>query len=935
MMFVPLRVHSVYSKGKGGVLPDELASWARSSGISAACLSDREVFYGWGRWKEAACRNGVVPLYGCELSIQKKKLLFVVKNRTGYWNLMETFNTREIKQVRGLAVVYIPQAGESEFPEELKAAAGPDFYLGADFQNFKKVVYWAGVYSLPVVWANPLKFIENPKRLILIHSIHKKRPFPPEWTKWRAQMKFFGPLQQELALKRFGSRVREFFSRTLEIAQKCCFTLENIVPGLPESLFPESFRDMVMKKMQHMKSLNWRERQRARMELEAVEKTGFGPYFQVVHDVVCFARREGILYNLKGSGASSFLAYLLGISHINPVDFGLYFARFLNQGRKDPPDFDLDFDSRYRDRVLEYVMEKYGKGKTGAAFVCSLKNYRARSAVYETARAFGRPPAESRALSKKVPYFAEPDYLRKHQAPPGCKEIWGAASELTSVYGETSLHVGGVLLTPPPVSRYLPLEKSAKGLIMCHFDRDAVEDLKLIKLDLLSVRGLAAVSGAKKELNIKNIPWDDEKSFLLLSRAQTIGCFQVESPAMMNLLSRMKPADISELTQALALIRPGPTQSGAKQAVLKAREGRSSANNPFLSRIIPETGGLLLYEEQVMQVAERVAGMSSEQGDSLRRALKKKSPYPALKDKFFQGAQKRGYTRTETAKIWDHMEQFSSYSFNKAHSVSYACMAYQSVYLKAHHPLPYLKAVLNSGGGYYRLPVYIEEAKRLGIKILPPDVARSDYRFTVENSCIRVGLLSIKRLKTSTAKKIIGERQRGPYLSLDDFLIRVSVTRAELFSLVKSGALDSLEPRRAEQVLNGYKGGRGTGKVPDIDEPRKERMLIDSLGFDPLGDALSLFKGKRPVLRVKDLENRAGQIVELMVRVMDARRKKVRQGLTYFFLFSDETGMIEGVGTKKCVSFGSPPACYVQGRIRRSENGRVKIFNCTFLSLHE
>ncbi len=935
MMFVPLRVHSVYSKGKGSVLPDELASWAKSRGILAACLSDREVFYGWGRWKEAAGRNKIVPLYGCELSIQKKKLLFVVKDRTGYWNLMEIFNSREIKQVRGLVVVYIPQVGESEFPEELKAEAGPDFYLGADFKNFEKVVHWAGVYSLPVVWANPLKFIESPKRLILIHSIHKKRPFPPEWTKWRNRMKFFGPLQQELALKRFGSRVREFFRRTLEIAGKCCFALENIVPGLPEGLFSESFREMVMKKMQHMKSLNWRERQRARMELEVVEKTGFGPYFQVVHDVVCFARREGILYNLKGSGASSFLAYLLGISHINPVDFDLYFARFLNQGRKDPPDFDLDFDSRYRDRVLEYVLENYGKGKTGAAFVCSLKNYRARSAVYETARAFGLPPAESRALSKKVPYFVEPDYLKKHQPPPGCKEIWGAASELTSVYGESSLHVGGVLLTPPPVSRYLPLEKSAKGLIMCHFDRDAVEDLKLIKLDLLSVRGLAAISGTKKELSIKNIPWDDKESFLLLSRPQTIGCFQVESPAMMNLLSRMKPADIYELTQALALIRPGPTQSGAKQAVLQARQGRSSAGDPFFSRIIPETGGLLLYEEQVMQVAERVAGMNSEQGDTLRRELKKKSPHPALKDKFFQGAQKRGYTRTEVTKIWNHMEQFSSYSFNKAHSVSYACMAYQSVYLKAHHPLPYLTAVLNAGGGYYSLPVYIEEAKRLGIKILPPDVAHSDYGFEEEGSCIRVGLLSIKRLKTSTAKKIIEERQKGPYRSLDDFLTRVSVTRAELFSLVKSGALDSLEPRRADQVLNGYRGSGGTRKLPDMEKARKERMLIDSLGFDPTGDALNLFNGERPALRVKDLEHRAGQIVELMVRVMDARRKKVRQGATYFFLFSDETGMIEGAGAKKCIPFGSPPACYVRGRVRRGENGRVKIFNCTFLSLHE
>jgi DNA polymerase III alpha subunit len=217
----------------------------------------------------------------------------------------------------------------------------------------------------------------------------------------------------------------------------------------------------------------------------------------IVYDVVEFARRHGILHNLKGSGASSFLAFLLGISHINPIEYDLYFERFLNRGRDDPPDIDLDFDSRKRDQVLSYVLEKYGQGRTGAAFVCSLKNYRARSALYETARAFGLPPQEARSLSKKAPFFAEPDFLKKDNPLPGYREIWKAASEFTSVYCENSLHVGGVLLTPSPASRYLPLEESAKGYIMAHYDRDAVEDLKLIKLDLLSVRGLAAISGQK------------------------------------------------------------------------------------------------------------------------------------------------------------------------------------------------------------------------------------------------------------------------------------------------------------------------------------------------------------------------------------------------------------------------------------------------------
>lgn len=208
-----------------------------------------------------------------------------------------------------------------------------------------------------------------------------------------------------------------------------------------------------------------------------VEESGFAPYFLVVHDVVEFARRRGIYHNLRGSGASSYLAYLLGISRLNPVKYDLYFERFLNRGRPDPPDFDLDFDSSRRDEVLDYVLKRYyGSGKTGAAYVCSLKNYRARSALYETARAFGVPPEEARSMSKKVPMFAEPDYLREMPPRAGYLEVWKLASELSGVFAEISLHVGGVILTPAPADRFLPLEESAKGLLMCHYDRDTVEE---------------------------------------------------------------------------------------------------------------------------------------------------------------------------------------------------------------------------------------------------------------------------------------------------------------------------------------------------------------------------------------------------------------------------------------------------------------------------
>jgi DNA polymerase III alpha subunit len=979
-MFIPLRVHSVYSKGRGGATLEELAWWLTRKKIPAAALTDMEKLYGWAKWKRAAKAGGFSPLFGCEIEVGGERFLFLVKNREGYGNLMEILNRREIREAaggEGLVVVYIPPpkeektaaksgepgtrgerqilnhrtgdtergGGGTDRIQELEALsklleslrAGPsagDVYIGVDFFNFGRGQAFARAHNLPLVWANPLKFVRAPERLVLVHAFDKKIPYPPEWDKLRGRMKLFGPDQEALALKKFGAEANDAFRNTFAIAEKCEFLFKGIVPPLPSDIFPVTLRDEVLSRLRSRKDLGWDERQRAKRELAVIENSGFAPYILIVHDVVGFARRNGILHNLKGSGASSYLMYLLGISHISPVEFDLYFERFLNSGRDDPPDIDLDFDSRFRDKVLAYVLEKYGAGRTGAAFVSSLKNFRARSALYETARAFGLPPEESRALSKRAPYFAEPDYLKRAAPPPGYLEIWKLASELTGVYSEVSLHVGGVILTPSPADRHLPLEESAKGFLMSHYDRDAVEDLKLIKLDLLSVRGLAAISGTRSQLNIKTIPAGDTRTFGLLKGARTIGCFQVESPAMMNLLRRMKPGDIYELTQALAFIRPGPTESGMKETLLRSREGRGGFRDPFLEKILPETDGLLLYEEQVMQIAERVAGMPAEEGDLLRRSLKAKSesPLAILKSRFSKEARERGYTAAEVEKLWQTMEKFSSYSFNKAHSASYAAMSYQAVYLKAHHTVPYMAAVLNAGGGYYMLSEYIEEAKRLGIRILGPDANRSGYEFQVEGPAIRVGLTSIKNLALRTADKIIEERTAGgEYLSLEDFISRVRVTKSELFTLIKAGVFDTLEAQRTRQILRYFQGLDGVEVPSDLDPREKARMLLESLGFSPDGDPLALYEGKRPDLRIKDLRKYAGERIELVVRVVDARGKDVNGGHKYFYLFEDETGILEGVGERKCLTIGEPPVCCLRGEVRMDGQGVPKVFDCSFL----
>jgi len=1036
-MFVPLRLHSVYSRGKGSVTLEEAAGWAAGRRLPAAALTDVGNIYGWGKWKRIAPAGGFKPIFGCELECGGRRFVFLVKTHEGYSNLMEIFNRREVRDASGLIAIYIPGreegrrtseakngdlslglvspseseggswASEAAMLAELREKFAPgDLYLGADFANFQRISGACNPFEesgtcpqksvpdslagLPVVWANPIKYLRSPERLVLLHAIEQKVPYPPERDRLLGKIKIFGPDQEALALRRFGDAVKDALARTAEVAEKCEFVFENVIPNLPADLFPRTLREVVTERLTAAANLTWKERQRARRELTAVEQSGFGPYFLAVNDIVEFARRRGILHNLRGSGASCFLGWLLGISHVSPMEFDLYFERFLNRGRPDPPDIDIDFDSRRRDEVLKYVLERYGAGRTGAAYVCSLKSFGGRSALYETLRAHGVPPEEARSLSKRVPYFAEPSSLRLAAPAPGRLDVWKLAAELQDVYHEISLHVGGVILTPGPVERYLPLETSAKGLRMTHFDKDAVEDLRLIKLDLLSVRGLAAISETKEKLKLGTLPPGDAATYATLRAARTVGCFQVESPAMMNLLRRMRPTDIHEITQALALVRPGPTESGMKEALLRRRSGRgpakpgdtyprhmSPSDDAFLARILPETGGILLYEEQVMQIAERVAGMPPEEGDLLRRSLKKgRGGDEALRTKFSREAGERGYGAPEVDRLWKTMEKFSSYSFNKAHSASYAHMAYQAVYLKVHQPVAYFAAVLNAGGGYYELPEYVAEAKRNGIRILGPDANRSAAGFEVEKDAIRVGLTSIKGLGLKTIDRLLDERSAGgAYLSVEDFLARMKPGKAELLALIKAGVFDVLEPRRTRQVLRYFQGLENMEEVADIASDEKRRMLFESLGFLPEGDDLDLYEGKRPELRVRDLKSCAGTMVELVVRVVDARQRMTYNtqlggngqggyggfgrgagggsddeepdpgdrwsggyggngngnGAKYFYIFEDETGLLEGVGETRCLTYGTPPVCFLRGEIRVDGEGVPKITKCAFL----
>jgi len=897
--YIPLRVRTSFSAG-GFSVKEIFDSMKKFSFVPIADIGG---IWGWGRLKveckeEERKGNYVKPLYGAEISLNRDKFLLFVKENEGYYNLCKFLNMKN-PCGKGILAIYIPSSPNlSPVLENFD-----DPYIGITFWNLK----WLDSFKragIPLVWANPVNYLGNKAKYSLILSIKKGIPFPKINNK---NFIYFSPLPIKI-LRKF-TKEEDIFKRTWEVAEKCNFELKNIIPE-PEG-GEEELRRILKEKMEGM-NLEKSYLKRLERELEVIEESGFSSFFLLAYEITNFSRENGILYNLRGSGASSLIAYILGISHIDPLRAGLYFERFLNKGRDDPPDLDIDFESERRDEVIDYLFKKYPQR---VSFVASFKDFKARSAIYFTGKALGLSPSECRELTKKIPIYAEPSILEKITPPPGAEEVWKLASLLQGINFQRALHLGGILFTPHPITSYLPLELSSKGYPMTHFDKETVEEIGIAKIDLLGVRGLSTISEAMKNIEIKEIPGDDRKTFDLISRGDTIGCFQIESPAMIDLLKKIKPKSISELADALALIRPGPTESGMKKMLVMLRNGKKPQTNPILRYLLTESNGLIIYEEQIMEIAYKF-GFKWDEAEVLRRKLKK-GKGEELKSKFFEKGKEKGFGEKEMEEIWDILKYFSSYTFNKAHAFSYAWSAYISAYLKTHYQREFFASLLNSKGGYYPSWEYIEEARRKGIKILPPDVCKSDEGFKVEGNALRKGLLFIKGIRKKTLKRIIEEREKKNFSSLQDFIFRVKPEKEEIFSLIDSCALDSLSPLSSQISL--YLGTLGDVKI--IKDSRRVE--------ESLGEILGKFSREFPY-KIKNIPLTEGREISIPVRIVDVRIKRINGENFVFYLFEDETGLLEG--NSRDLKIPENRLVIVRGEISLKD-GNPKLTNCKFTSI--
>ncbi len=566
-------------------------------------------------------------------------------------------------------------------------------------------------------------------------------------------------------------------------------------------------------------------RKRLREELEVIKQKGFASYFLIVADFINWAKQHGIPVGPgRGSAAGSLTAYAMGITDLDPVRYGLYFERFLNPERPSFPDIDVDFCMNRRDEVLAYVAEKYG-GEDYVSQIATFGQMKARAVIRDVGRGLGMPYGDVDRIAKLVPsdpgmtleraLEQEPKLRELVENDVNVKELWRIALALEGLPRHSSTHAAGVVISDKPMTEYLPLAKGQKGETVTQFDMKGVERVGLIKFDFLGLKTLTVIDMALRfireqsgeDIDLSNIPMDDEATYILLSNGDTTGVFQLESSGMKALIRSMRPSCFDDLIALVALYRPGPLDSGMVDQYVQAKHGRIQVQYllPQLEPILKDTYGVIVYQEQVMKIAQELAGYSLGEGDLLRRAMGKKKPeeMAAQKERFLQGAAEKNLPLDKAEEIFELMAKFAGYGFNKSHSAAYALIAYQTAWLKAHYRAPFLAALLsNELGNTDGVMKFIAECKKSNIRILPPDINRSQDSFTLDGDGIRFGLAAIKNVGVGAIQAILEERSaNGHFRDFEDFCLRIDTRRVNkrvMESLIMCGAFDSMGHKRSQ-----------------------------------------------------------------------------------------------------------------------------------------
>jgi len=822
-MFVHLNVHSNYTFCRGASRIEDLVDAALDRGMPALALTDRNGVYGLVWFLQCAQDRGLRPIVGSELRTDTERAVLLARNRRGYETLCRIISRRLNETDFRLSSVLMEEREHliviSDQPL-LLSTLGRQNGTGQIYLELNNPASEAPLLDflrrsgIPPVATNDVYFVDRSDfplhrllRAIDLNTSLSRVP-PAELVdedRW---------LKPEEEMARRYPHIRSALENTERIAAECSadMNMGNLVfpsfdpPGGEDAfeyLREECYRgaerrygelsDSVLKRLQH--------------ELDIIRDKGFATYFLVVRDIV----RQSDRTCGRGSAAASLVSYCLGITHVEPITHNLFFERFLNEGRTDPPDIDVDFPWDERERVFEYVFRKYGSER--AAMISNHVGFGARAAVREVAKVYGLPEQEINEITKRMGYFWRAsrleDSIKNHPVykdvdlNPPWPEIVRMALKLEGYPRHVSVHCGGVVVVPDRIDRYVPVEPAPKGVPIVQWEKDQAEAAGLIKIDLLGNRSLAVIRDALAAIEdnfgrvIDYEKWDptrDSKTVDFMRRGDTMGVFYVESPPMRQLQKKCGTGDFDHLVIHSSIIRPAANRY-IREYVRRLRGGGYVPLHPILDEVLHETHGIMVYQEDVSKIAMAMAGFSASDADLLRKIISKKRVGSRLEDcreRFHAGAAERGVSRDVAGEVWDMIMSFSGYSFCKPHSASYALVSYKSCWLRAHYPAEFMAAVLTNQGGYYSAFAYISEARRMGLQVLPPDINESCREYRGKDGTVRVGLMQLKGLREAALQAVVEERRRGAYASFEDFIRRVRLDPVDMKVLVKSGTCDGI-----------------------------------------------------------------------------------------------------------------------------------------------
>jgi DNA polymerase-3 subunit alpha len=884
--FVHLRLHSEYSVSDGIVRLKDACAAAAEDSMPALALTDLANLFGMVKFYEAARAKGVKPIIGCDVWVsgnerdQPSRILLLVQNRDGYLRLCRWLTRAYLQnQRRGRAELLSDWFAEDGTEGLIALSGGPAGSVGQELlagnpeAAASLAKQWAGLFpdrfylevqraghpsaetllrqtvviasnlGLPVVATHPVEFLTKEEFLAhearvcisegyVLSDQRRPRPYSEEqyFKKQDEMLELFADLPQALA-------------NTVEIARRCSLVLELGKPQLP--LFPtpgdvplerylseqaaaglaDRLSQLYPDAAERDKELP-RYRERLNFEIQTIVQMGFAGYFLIVADFINWAKKNGVPVGPgRGSGAGSLVAYSLGITDLDPLKYNLLFERFLNPERVSMPDFDIDFCQDGRDRVIEYVRQKYG-GESVSQIV-TFGTMAAKAVVRDVGRVMEWNYGRTDELAKMIPFQPgklitlqmaremEPRLKEREQSDEETRELLALAEQIEGMTRNVGMHAGGVLIAPGKLSDFCPLySSSGSENVISQLDKDDVEKIGLVKFDFLGLTTLTILDWTlrfirrldpQSDVTLESIPLDDPASYRIFTSGNTTSVFQFESRGMRDLVERAKPDRFEDIVALVALFRPGPMD--LIPDFVERKHGRQSVKypDPRVEEILSETYGIMVYQEQVMQMAQIMGGYSLGGADLLRRAMGKKKAEEMAEHRgiFREGAAKNGLSAQKADEIFDLMEKFAGYGFNKSHAAAYALIAYQTAYFKAHHPAPSMAANLSAVmDDTDKVQQFYSDCVANKLEILPPDVHTSEYRFhPVDSRRIRYGLGAVKGTGEAAIEHIIAAREAGGrFTDLIDFCRRVDrrvVNRRVIESLVRAGAFDSMDEHRA------------------------------------------------------------------------------------------------------------------------------------------